>query len=51
MQKREDNLDYIQHYIDLCIEMGVTCRVVVNFYKRRKANSYVSSVGTYPIIT
>lgn len=51
MQKREDSLDYIQHYIDLCIEMGVTCRVIVNFYKRRRANSYVSSVGTYPVIT
>lgn len=51
MQKREDSLDYIQHYIDLCIEMGVTCRVIVNFYKRRRANSYVSSIGTYPVIT
>lgn len=51
MQKREDSLDYIQRYIDLCIEMGVTCRVIVNFYKRRRANSYVSSIGTYPVIT
>lgn len=51
MQKREDSLDYIQKYIDLCIEMGVTCRVIVNFYKQRRANSYVSSIGTYPVIT
>ena len=51
LQKRETDLDYIQRYIDLCIEMGVTCRVIVDFYKRRRANSYVSSVGTYPVIT
>ena len=50
-QKKEHELAYIQRYIDLCIEMGVTCRVVVDFYKRRKANSYVSAVGTYPVIT
>lgn len=51
LQKKDHDLDYIQKYIDLCIEMGVTCRVIVDFYKRRRANSYVSSVGTYPIIT
>ena len=51
LQKKEHELAYIQRYIDLCIEMGVTCRVVVDFYKRRKANSYVSAVGTYPVIT
>ena len=26
-------------------------RLIVDFYKRRRANSYVSTVGTYPIIT
>ena len=31
--------------------MGVTVRLVVDFYKRRRANSYVSTVGTYPVIT
>ena len=51
LQKRENELSYIQQYIDLCIEMGVTCRVVVDVYKRRRANSYVSTVGTYPVIT
>ena len=51
LQKKEHDLAYIQRYIDLCIEMGVTCRIVVDFYKRRKANSYVSAVGTYPVIT
>ena len=51
MQKQEADPEYIQEYIDLCMEMGVTCRVIVDFYKRRRANSYVSSVGTYPVIT
>ncbi|MBE5937555.1 MAG: sugar transferase [Lachnospiraceae bacterium] len=51
IQKREHDLDVIQKYIDMCIEMGVTCRVIVDYYKRRKASSYVSSIGTYPVIT
>ena len=44
-------MPFTQKYVDLCIEMGVTVRLVVDFYKRRRANSYVSSVGTYPVIT
>ena len=51
LQKQQIEPEYIQKFIDLCIEMGVTCRVIVDFYKRRRANSYVSSVGTYPVIT
>lgn len=51
LQKREYELPEIQKYIDLCVEMGVTVRVIIDAYKRRKANSYVSSVGTYPVIT
>lgn len=51
MQKREHDIVFIQRYIDLCIEMGVTCRVIVDIYRRRKSYSYVSSVGTYPVIT
>lgn len=51
LQRQENDLEYIQKYIDLCIEMGVTCRVIVDFYKVKKTNSYVSSVGTYPVIT
>lgn len=44
-------LEKLQASIDLCIKMGVTARVIVNSYKRRRANSYVSTVGTYPIVT
>lgn len=51
LQKKDIELDYIQKYIDLCMEMGITCRVIVDFFKRRRANSYVSAVGTYPVIT
>ena len=51
LQKREEQLFSMQKYVDLCIDMGVTVRMVVDFYKRRRADSYVSCVGTYPVIT
>ncbi|MGN0403522.1 MAG: sugar transferase [Acetatifactor sp.] len=51
LQKSSEELYFTQKYVDLCIEMGVTVRLVVDFYKRRRANSYVSTVGTYPVIT
>jgi len=50
IQKNGDELPFTQKYVDLCIDMGVTVRLVVDFYKRRRANSYVSTVGTYPVI-
>lgn len=49
--RHELPLDSVQHVIDLCIQMGVTARVIVNSYKRRRCNTYVSTVGTYPIVT
>ena len=51
MQKRERDIADIQKYVDLCIRMGVTCRVIVDIYRRRKSYSYNSSIGTYPVIT
>lgn len=51
IQKDGNELPFTQHYVDLCISMGVTVRLVVDFYKRRRASSYVSTVGTYPVIT
>lgn len=51
IQKNGDELPFTQQYVDMCIDMGVTVRLVVDFYKRRRANSYVSTVGTYPVIT
>ncbi len=51
IQKQGVELPFTQKYVDLCIDMGVTVRLIVDFYKRRRANSYVSTVGTYPVIT
>lgn len=51
IQKNGEELPFTQKYVDICIDMGVTVRLVVDFYKRRRANSYVSTVGTYPVIT
>ncbi len=51
LQKREMDMVTLQFYIDRCVEMGITCRVVIDTFRRRKAFSYVSSVGTYPMET
>ncbi|SCX07435.1 exopolysaccharide biosynthesis polyprenyl glycosylphosphotransferase [Lachnospiraceae bacterium YSD2013] len=51
MDSHDVDLNLVQNSIDLCIRMGVTARTIVNIYKRRRANSYVSTVGTYPIVT
>ncbi|MBE5935400.1 MAG: sugar transferase [Lachnospiraceae bacterium] len=50
MQTKRGKTD-MQKYIDLCMEMGVTVRMVMDFYKDGVAKSYMSSVGTYPIVT
>lgn len=50
IQKTAGEILMIQKYIDLCEDMGVTLRLIVDFYES-KSDSYVSSVGTYPIIT
>ena len=50
----DDYVDRIQEYIDICLEMGVTVKVVMDVAYSRKMNrsdSFVSSVGTYPLIT
>jgi exopolysaccharide biosynthesis polyprenyl glycosylphosphotransferase len=54
IQHSDDKIDMIQEYIDICLEMGVTVKVVMDVaYSKRmnRSDSYVSSVGTYPIIT
>lgn len=51
LQKKEEQLSAMQKYVDLCITMGVTVCMIADFYKRRRADSYVSCVGTYPVIT
>ena len=54
IQHSDDNIAQIQKYIDLCLEMGVTVRVVLDVsysHRMHRSNSYVSSVGTFPLIT
>ncbi len=49
-----ENIAQIQEYIDVCLEMGVTVRVIIDVdgeYHMHRPNSFVSSVGTYPMIT
>lgn len=50
MNGRHNQTD-IQAYLDMCMEMGVTVRIIMNAYKAGAAQTYVSSVGTYPILT
>lgn len=47
---KNDNIK-IQKYVDLCMEMGVTVSIIVDFFDEKNAKSYVSSIGTYPTIT
>lgn len=54
MQHTDDNLAQIHEYVDICLEMGVTVKVVIDADGHRlmnRPNSFVSSVGTYPLIT
>ncbi|MBQ8547450.1 MAG: sugar transferase, partial [Lachnospiraceae bacterium] len=41
----------LQQYIDVCLDMGVSVRVIMSVFKAHGAQRYVSSVGTYPVIT
>jgi exopolysaccharide biosynthesis polyprenyl glycosylphosphotransferase len=54
IQHSDDNIAQIQKYVDICLEMGVTVKVVLDVsysHRMHRSNSYVSSVGTYPLIT
>ena len=48
---QHESMEVVQPYVDLCIEMGVTVRVVMEAGAMKQYNSYVSSVGIYPMIT
>lgn len=60
---RDNNIDqiYIMHrrmtgkelqpYLNICMDMGVTVRIIMDVFQGGAAQSYVSSVGTYPILT
>lgn len=51
MERQYGDLIDVQPYINMCVEMGVTARIIMNAYSGGAAQSYVSSVGTYPVIT
>ena len=51
MERQQGDVIDVQPYINMCVEMGVTARVIMNAYSGGVAQSYVSSVGTYPVIT
>jgi len=50
MHRKTDIVD-LQEYIDVCLDMGVSVRVIMSVFKAHGAQRYVSSVGTYPVIT
>ena len=49
--KNNQTIDSIEKYIDVCVEMGVTVRVIVESYAMNRGGSYVSAIGEYPMIT
>ncbi|WP_051638439.1 sugar transferase [Butyrivibrio sp. NC2002] len=51
MQKSNMDAAIIQRYIDLCVEMGITCRVVMDIYNKREASIFNTSIGTYSLLT
>lgn len=51
MHRKSVPLETVQEYISLCMEMGVTMRIIMDSYRAGGAQSYVSSVGTYPVVT
>ncbi len=50
MNRKSDMVD-IQPYIDICLDMGVSVRIIVKLFQAHGAHRYVSSVGTYPVVT
>lgn len=51
MHRKSVPLNTVQEYISVCMEMGVTMRIIMDSYRAGGAQSYVSSVGTYPVVT
>lgn len=50
MHRKTDIID-LQPYIDICLDMGVPVRIIMSVFKAHGAQRYVSSIGTYPVIT
>lgn len=50
MERKSIATDF-RPYIDICIDMGVTVGIIMGSYRAVDAHSYISSVGTYPVVT
>lgn len=51
MHRKSLSVEQVQDVISLCMTMGVTARIIMDSYRAGFAQSYVSSVGTYPVVT
>ena len=51
IMQRSSTQTEIQSQLNMCMEMGVTVRIIMNAFSAGAAQTYVSSVGTYPILT
>lgn len=51
LQKNSADVPKTQQYVDTCIAMGVNVCLIMDLYKRRRANTYVTAIGTYPVTT
>jgi exopolysaccharide biosynthesis polyprenyl glycosylphosphotransferase len=50
MDSKNDETDF-KPYVDSCIDMGITVGLIVDHDRNIDAHSYISSIGTYPMIT
>jgi len=50
MQRKKHQTE-IQPYLNMCVEMGVTVRIIMNPFQADSVQNYVSSMGTYPVLT
>lgn len=50
-QSLSEHDDSLSKYIDLCLSIGVTAKIVLLPYNVGGTQSYIYSVGTYPVIT
>jgi len=51
VMERKNVIKDIEPYTDMCMEMGITVNIIKESYRKLHAHSYVSSIGTYPVIT
>lgn len=48
---KDDDFGFAKQYIDMCAEMGVTVKIIMDLYKNDDSKSYVGAIGTYPVLT